>query len=93
MVIFFSRISSSGRFFAFTGTFSIASSVESAPSMTLPKIVYFPSRLDCFAYVMKNWGQSHEICSAHLRLVRIRSSVGHRDYSPSIELESVYGTD
>ena len=54
MVTLFSRISSSGRFFAFTGTFSIASSAESAPSMTLPKIVYLPSRLDCFAYVMKN---------------------------------------
>lgn len=26
-----------------------------AGARTLPKIVYFPSRCGCFAYVMKNW--------------------------------------
>ena len=33
----------------------MASKVESAPSMTLPKMVYFPSKWGCLAYVMKNW--------------------------------------
>ena len=40
-------ISFSGRFLLLTGTRSKASRVESAPSMTLPKIVYLPSKWDC----------------------------------------------
>lgn len=69
IVIRFSLISVVGLFFGVTGTFSIASRVESAPSMTLPisvtsrdqpgsthlpKIEYLPSNDGCFAYVMKN---------------------------------------
>lgn len=52
---FVNLISVSGRFLLLTGTRSMASSVESAPSITFPKIVYFPSRCGCLAYVMKNW--------------------------------------
>ena len=33
----------------------MASSVESCPSITLPKMVYFESRCGCLAYAMKNW--------------------------------------
>jgi hypothetical protein len=52
---FVSLISFNGRFLLLTGTRSIASRVESAPSMTLPKMVYFPSKWSCLPYVMKNW--------------------------------------
>ena len=48
-------ISVKGRFLLLTGTRSIASRVESVPSMTLPIIVYLESRCACFEYVMKNW--------------------------------------
>lgn len=43
------RISCTGRCLASTGTFSMASSVPpySAPSITLPKMVYLPSRWGC----------------------------------------------
>lgn len=53
-------ISSLGLFFASTGTRSIASSVESCPSITRPKIVYLLSRCACFEYVMKNCDLQHE---------------------------------
>jgi len=33
----------------------MTSRVESAPSMTLPKIVYLPSKWGCLLYVTKNW--------------------------------------
>jgi hypothetical protein len=39
-----SLISFNGQFLLLTGTRSMASRVESAPSMTLPMIVYLPSR-------------------------------------------------
>lgn len=52
-----SLISCNGLLFALTGSRSIASSVESDPSMTRPKIVYLPSSEGCFAYVMKNCGK------------------------------------
>jgi hypothetical protein len=48
-------ISSFGLCFLSTSTRSIASSVVSCPSITLPKIVYLLSRCACFEYVMKNW--------------------------------------
>lgn len=51
---FVNLISFSGRYLLFTGTRSIASRVESTPSMTLPKMVYFPSKWSCLPYVMKN---------------------------------------
>ena len=49
-----SLMSDKGRFLLLTGTRSIASSVESCPSITLPKMVYFESRCGCLAYAMKN---------------------------------------
>lgn len=33
----------------------MASRVESTPSMTLPKMVYLPSKWGCLLYVTKNW--------------------------------------
>jgi len=55
MVTCVSLMSDKGRFLLLTGTRSMASSVESCPSITLPKMVYFESRCDCLAYAMKNW--------------------------------------
>jgi hypothetical protein len=101
-------ISSNGLFFGFTGTLSIWSSVDSAPSITLfisfftrhtqgelahfPKIEYFPSRLVCFAYVMKNWFLSfdHEkrTTGAYLCFISIGTSICHSYNPPSIELVS-----
>ena len=52
---FVSFISFNGRFLLLTGARSIASRVVSAPSMTLPKMVYLPSKWGCLPYVIKNW--------------------------------------